>query len=112
VSVSALWLAAVPRRPCVSPPSPCTTLFRSLLGGVGDPGDDLTGRRVVHVEHTATGGVPPLPTDEQLGRDRLEDAVRGLGCRHWRSEEHTSELRHVKISYGVCVLRDKSKVCC
>src|SRR5688500_19956497 len=79
---------------------PYTTLFRSVVG----PSDTrnrlaVTGQAADHLarRHLDQGQSAPLVTDERgpaVGRYR-------------RSEEHTSELSHLVISYAVFCLKKK-----
>src|SRR5690606_40810319 len=43
------------------------------------------------------------------GRDLEQDIGAALGARVWRSEEHTSDSSHVKISYAVFCLKKKKQ---
>src|SRR5436309_7230370 len=71
------------RRPPRSTLFPYTTLFRSLAGGVrSDDANDFA--------------FPESP--------RMDRELEVVGV---RSEEHTSELHHVKISYAVFCLKKK-----
>src|SRR2546426_6206441 len=76
------------RRPPRSTLFPYTTLFRSV---VVRRGEEL----LLRVLGAAVGR-----HDERLGRQE----------RRGRSEEHTSELRHLVISYAVFCLKKKKKL--
>src|SRR5438874_10704418 len=69
------------RRPPRSTLFPYTTLFRSPPARAGEP--------------------PVAPRRRISGRSRSRLAG-------WRSEEHTSELSHVEISYAVFCLKKKN----
>src|SRR5207249_11917595 len=97
--------------PPISPPLPYTTLFRSIVGHVRyanhlavplgcldvDDADAAARLQAVFVD------LGPLPVallgdgqDRAAGRQHLHRDGRIA----FRSEEHTSELRHVSISYA------------
>src|SRR5205814_9789851 len=82
------------RRPPISTLFPYTTLFRSV-------GAD--GKKYL-VSDVATVGRGPAPRRGVLEKDGNE--VTGGVI---RSEEHTSELRHLGISYAVFCLKKKKK---
>src|SRR5207253_9543395 len=79
------------RRPPISTLFPYTTLFRSRSGFHG----------------RGSGGLPCAGgTARAAGARRSEPRERPAGL---RSEEHTSELQSVKISYAVFCLKKKKK---
>src|SRR5437868_13303243 len=77
---------------------PYTTLFRS-------PGPGLHQRDVVSDDGRGRGREPRL----ELHTHRAVPAPHLQGDDGRRSEEHTSELRHVSISYAVFCLKKKKK---
>src|SRR5258707_3445262 len=83
------------RRPPRSTLFPYTTLFRSAH----HPGHADCGRHV--------GGLNTLPVVAWRRRNlgRVHSPI------HRRSEEHTSELQYVRISYAVFCLKKKNKAC-
>src|SRR5690606_41637885 len=101
-----------PRRPPSPPLFPYTTLFRSpdgRLGGKGIPQRSDAVQRLVGVERDLEAAQarleqcqPRVPAP--LGREAAED-----GDHLVRSEEHTSELQSVKISYAVFCLKKKTR---
>src|SRR2546430_13245033 len=84
------------RRPPRSTLFPYTTLFRSVQQGL------ITDLQLLR-------GAAPVPAG---ARQRLQDqlllGLAGSCSRHFRSEEHTSELRHSQISYAVFCLKKKN----
>src|SRR5690606_40642162 len=86
---------------------PYTTLFRSLDSARGTAGG--SGARRGHRPGTEQrprwqGVFSRLPFHDARGRGGRDDLASG---REQRSEEHTSELSHVKISYAVFCLKKK-----
>src|SRR5690606_40275713 len=91
-----------------SPPFPYTTLFRSQLFAQED-------ERQHQAEAQQHGGDArsAAPDQEALRAAHGRDAAHAFERQHLgdeaRSEEHTSELHHVKISYAVFCLKKKKK---
>src|SRR5690606_41509628 len=94
-----------------SPPSPSTTLFRSLNLGIGanvlwrvardDLAVDHDGHAIGQAEHHAH---IVLDDHERLARTHGFDQF-DRGITFARSEEHTLNSSHVKISYAVFCLK-------
>ena len=79
------------RRPPRSTLFPYTTLFRSLVGNVGD--------------------FLPVRADLELGEGKLASVLDFDGFLGGRSEEHTSELQsRPHISYAVFCLKKKNRI--
>src|SRR3546814_4359278 len=77
---------------------PYTTLFRSLVSRLVDPGLDRR-RALADGQHLARQPLRGVPR-------RLDRALRHLA--QFRSEEHTSELQSLmRISYAVFCLKKK-----
>src|SRR5690349_24234536 len=83
------------RRPPRSTLFPYTTLFRSVMGGYG-------------LAALSKPLFPLAASAPALMAARFADRI-GKGIRGARSEEHTSELQHVEISYAVFCLKKKRK---
>src|SRR5690606_39623668 len=95
-------------RPRRSPLFPYTTLFRSA---VTFPLRRLPAHPRAHRAPRRTCPHPLLPVRAILERATFRSRIAGLlaiGFEPTRSEEHTSELHHVKISYAVFCLKKKS----
>src|SRR3546814_6867520 len=83
---------------------PYTTLFRSPVRGGG--AGRRRGRR--HGRRRGDGGTAPTSALADAGDGRHRGTGRTGDRRHWRSEEHTSELQSLmRISYAVFCLKKK-----
>src|SRR5690606_41655662 len=105
-SPSIVFIIFTTRRPSRSTLFPYTTLFRSQDASYPRPAD----ARELRVDQAAQAGVV-------AGRDagvRCDDAAwrreRPRGAGWLRSEEHTSDSSHVKISYAVFCLKKKKTI--
>src|SRR5690606_41179132 len=97
-----LLIFCLSQHPPSSPPFPYTTLFRSdCLAHDTGAGHPECPQRLAMVVETLRRGLPAL---EWHGAPR---ATRGQLLRAHRSEEHTLNSSHVKISYAVFCLKKK-----
>src|SRR5258706_7384288 len=90
------------RRPPRSTLFPYTTLFRS---------DRTASERLEKIRTAAARvmGIPPGPSMPKVAFVAPPVAFTGLDGKAYRSEEHTSELHHVRISYAVLCLKKKKR---
>src|SRR3546814_5716765 len=90
---------------------PYTTLFRSHQGrpaGAQAPAGAAVRLRNDRHRDPADRAAPAVLRLRRRGVDRLRRAALRAGCRHRRSEEHTSELQSLmRISYAVFCLKKK-----
>src|SRR5207253_10283520 len=99
------FFSLIPRSPPRSTLFPYTTLFRSWAKRA------CSRLPIVRVEHggyaRASSLCPPYISRHGRYHTRQRLAVEHLDHVVHRSEEHTSELRHVAISYAVFCLKKK-----
>src|SRR3546814_2931098 len=86
---------------------PYTTLFRSALSAIARRRSSAPAAQPRHAPQRSPSPDPPPPSATSGG-----SSLRGLhgAARHWRSEEHTSELQSLmRISYAVFCLKKKQQ---
>src|SRR5258707_7551481 len=92
------------RRPPRSTLFPYTTLFRSRLPGVDDDAEREAQRR-----RAVSGGEAVGRPEQQHPAQAARLRALGPETARRRSEEHTSELQSVRISYAVFCLKTNTQ---